>query len=69
MSTPDPTPWVDARAFALYGGFPRSIIESEYARTLERHLRRIVEAWERPVGLQHTELTSAINAAKEELLR
>jgi hypothetical protein len=58
------TPWTDARSFS--GDWVRCTSAAN-TRILERHLRRIIEAWERPVGLQHTEVSSAIQAAKEEI--
>lgn len=71
MSTPampEPTPWTDARMtvyVSIYAEFVR-IVKTDDCRTLERHLRRIVEARDIPFGM-YTELHAAIQAAKEEL--
>lgn len=68
---PKPTPWTNARAFFTgcdgkerhpYGDY----VDSESARTLERHLRRIVEAWDKSENPYH-DVAAAIQAAKEEI--
>jgi hypothetical protein len=79
MTTPntaqEPTPWTDEREldnahFADQGFGPSGYARANDARTLERHLRRIVEALECdpfPEVLYHAAIRAAIQAAKEEI--
>jgi len=66
-ATPEPTPWTDAREHIAWECFaPTRYVPADHCRALERHLRRIVEAWDKSENPYH-DVAAAIQAAKEEI--
>lgn len=59
-----PTPRTDAQEYYIDGYYH---VSADLARTLERHLRRIVDSWTKQDPDWATPLDAAIQAAKEEL--